>query len=320
MALRLSYSSISTYEKCPFQYFLQYVEKLEAPRSPALSFGSSLHGALERFHSGTDKLSPGLDDLLRFMDEAWEGEGYADAEEEAAYRQRGREILTRYYESNCAKPAIPVALEQRFLLPMEGWELSGVMDRVDRYPDGSYEIIDYKTNKKLPPLSRLQEDMQLPIYQMAAVQVLGIKPVKLTFHYLVPDQRYTTRAHPQEELERLKARLQEVAEHIKRGEFEPRPNNLCRWCDVRLHCPLEQQGALRIPALVDSYADLLHRRVLLEERIGCARSELLDLAGSAGEGSLHSTKHRLRITECDGNIELELADAVGARLDPADEG
>jgi ATP-dependent helicase/DNAse subunit B len=59
MTLRLSYSSISTYEKCPFQYFLQYVERLEMPRSPALSFGSSLHGALERFHSGRGKAIAG---------------------------------------------------------------------------------------------------------------------------------------------------------------------------------------------------------------------------------------------------------------------
>ena len=307
MALRLSYSSISTYEKCPFQYFLQYVEKLEMPRSPALSFGSSLHGALERFHSGKEKPLPALEDLLRDLEEAWESEGYSDAGEEEAFKQRGRAILTRYYESNCEKPAVPVALEQRFLLPMDGWKLSGVMDRVDRYPDGSYEIIDYKTNSKLPPLRRLQEDMQLPIYQMAAMQVLGINPARLTFHYLVPGQRYSTRALPPEDIERLKARLQDVAASIREGAFEPRPNHLCGWCDVRVHCPLEQQGALRIPALVDSYADLLHRRRLLDERIGGIRGELLTYAESAGEDALLSSKHRLRVTQCEGERGLELA-------------
>lgn len=310
MTLRLSYSSVSTYEKCPFQYFLHYIERLEMPRSPALSFGSSLHGALERFHSGREKPSPGLEDLLQDLEEAWENEGYSDAEEEDAYKQRGRLILTRYYESNCLKPAVPVALEQRFLLPMDGWELSGVMDRVDRYSDGSYEIIDYKTNSKLPPLRRLREDMQLPIYQMAAMQVLGIKPGKLTFHYLVPDQRYSTRAWPPEELERLRARLQDVAARIREGAFEPRPNRLCGWCDVKVHCPLEQQGALRIPALVDSYADLLYRHRLLEERIGRVRDELLACSESAGEDALQSERHRLRVTECEGERGLDLADEV----------
>lgn len=306
MSLRLSYSSINTYEKCPFQYRLLYVEKLEMPRSPALSFGSSLHSALERFHSGTSSPSPTLDDLLAWLDEAWESEGYASAEEEEAYKQRGRAILTRYFENNAERLVVPVALEQRFLLPMDGWELSGVMDRVDRYPDGSYEIVDYKTNSKLPPLARLQEDKQLPIYQMAAARVLGIKPARLTFHYLVPDQRYTTPAYAPERIEDLRAHLDEVATRINRGEFEPRPNNLCGWCDVKPHCPLEQQGLLRVPSLVDSYADLLHRRQLLQNRIDGLRNELLSCASDSGQEALRSDKNRLRITECDGSTDLEL--------------
>lgn len=306
MSLRLSYSSISTYEKCPWQYFLQYVEKLERPRSPALSFGSSLHGALERFHSGTEKPDPDLEDLLGWLEAAWESEGYSDDAEQEAYRQRGRSILTRYYESNRERPVVPVALEQRFLLPMDGWDLSGVMDRVDRYPDGSYEIVDYKTNSKLPPLFRLQEDKQLPIYQMAAAQVLGIRPARLTFHYLVPDQRYTTPAYTPEQLERLRARLNEVAVLIQQGDFEPKPNALCGWCDVKVHCPLEQKGALRVPALVDSYADLLHRRTLLEAHIAGLQEELLTCASSAGEDSLRSAKHRLCITSCGEDTTLEL--------------
>ncbi len=308
MGLRLSYSSISTYEKCPFQYSLQYVEKLEGPRSPALSFGSSLHSALERFHSGKEKPDPDLEDLLSWLDQAWESEGYSGPEEEEAYRRRGRAVLTRYYESNHERPVVPVALEQRFLLPMDGWDLSGVMDRVDRYPDGSYEIVDYKTNAKLPPLFRLQEDKQLPIYQMAAAKVLGIKPARLTFHYLVPDQRYTTPAYAPEQLERLRIKLNDVAALIRQGDFEPRPNALCGWCDVKVHCPLEQKGALRIPALVDSYADLLHRRALLEARINNLRDELLACASSTGDDSLCSAKHRLCIASSEGETFLELAE------------
>ncbi len=306
MSLRLSYSSISTYEKCPFQYRMLYVDRLEMPRSPALSFGSSVHSALERFHSGTSSPAPSLDELLSWLERAWESEGYASVEEEDAYKERGRAILTRYYENNAERPAVPVALEQRFLLPMDGWELSGVMDRVDRRPDGSYEIVDYKTNSKLPPLARLQEDKQLPIYQMAASKVLGIKPASLTFHYLVPDQRYTTPAWAPEKIESLRVHLDEVAARIQHGEFDPRPNNLCGWCDVKPHCPLEQQGLLRIPALVDSYADLLYRRQLLQERINNLRCELLSCAEDAGDESLSSAKHRLRITECEGATDLEV--------------
>ncbi len=316
MSLRLSYSSISTYERCPFQYYLAYVEKLEAPRSPALSFGSSLHAALERFHSGTSKAAPTLEDLLGWLDQGWESEGYADTEEEEAYKNRAREILSRYFEAHATDPAVPVALEQRFLLPMDGWELSGVMDRVDRHPNGSYEIIDYKTNSKLPPLFRLQSDIQLPIYQMAAMRVLGIKPAKLTYHYLIPDQRYSTRAFSSDELESLQARLQDVAKSIRRGEFDPRPNSLCGWCDVRPHCPLEQQGTLRIPSLVDAYADLIRRRDILDERLRALREELSACASTSGADELCSLRHRLRIGSCEDETDWELREAE----DPAEGG
>jgi hypothetical protein len=45
--LRLSYSAVSTYEKCPLSYRFQYIEKIEVKPTPYLSFGKSLHSALE---------------------------------------------------------------------------------------------------------------------------------------------------------------------------------------------------------------------------------------------------------------------------------
>src|SRR6266542_6621774 len=46
--IRLSYSSISTYELCPLQYKFRYIDKRPERRTPALGFGESLHEALRR--------------------------------------------------------------------------------------------------------------------------------------------------------------------------------------------------------------------------------------------------------------------------------
>jgi len=42
-AIRLSYSSISTFELCPLQYKFRYIDREEGVRTPALGFGESLH-------------------------------------------------------------------------------------------------------------------------------------------------------------------------------------------------------------------------------------------------------------------------------------
>ena len=42
--------------------------------------------------------------------------------------------------------------------------LRGRVDRVDRRPDGSYELIDYKTGKPRTE-DQLREDVQLSLYQ-----------------------------------------------------------------------------------------------------------------------------------------------------------
>lgn len=56
---RWSYSSLSTYTSCPFQYKLSYIERLEWPESPAMMRGTRLHKMAEEFLKGTvDRVAP----------------------------------------------------------------------------------------------------------------------------------------------------------------------------------------------------------------------------------------------------------------------
>jgi RecB family exonuclease len=61
--MRLSYSSINTYETCPQKFKFQYEDRLPTSPSPALAFGDSLHQALHRFHSRPVPVAPSLEEL-----------------------------------------------------------------------------------------------------------------------------------------------------------------------------------------------------------------------------------------------------------------
>ena len=235
--MRLSYSSINTYETCPAKFRFQYEDRVPQAPSPALSFGDSLHQALHLFHNRPVPVAPSLEELQEMLEATWVSEGFSGESEERTYRDHGRQVLAQYHRENAADYRIPVALEFRFQVQVEGVTLSGIIDRMDRLPGGGYEIVDYKTNRRLPPQSRIDQDLQLSIYHLAAREVWGIEPERLTLYYLLPGQRMSTTRLPAD-VDELRRRIGVVAERIEAGMFEARQNPLCDWCDYQALCPL----------------------------------------------------------------------------------
>jgi putative RecB family exonuclease len=261
--MRLSYSSINTYETCPAKFKFQYEDRLPQARSPALAFGDSLHRALHVFHNRPVPVAPALAELHEMLDAVWVSDGFSSESEERMYRDHGEQVLAQYHRENASEYRIPAALEHRFTIEVEGVEIGGVIDRMDRIPGGGYEIIDYKTNRRLPPQGRIDRDLQLSVYHLAAKQVWGIEPERLTLYYLLPGQRMTTARTPAD-VDELRRRIGIVAERIAAGKFEPRQNPLCDWCDYQALCPLfrhreekkDGDPAPRMTQIVDEWIGL----------------------------------------------------------------
>ena len=194
------------------------------------------------------------------LEAAWVSDGFGNDSEERTYLDHGRQVLAQYHRENADRYRIPAALEFRFQIDVEGVTVSGVLDRLDRIPGGGYEIVDYKTNRRLPPQSRIDQDLQLSIYHLAAQEVWGITPERLTLYYLLPGYRMTT-VRTEADVGHLRRRIEVVAERIDAGKFEPRQNALCDWCEYQAMCPLfrhryEQEQAPRMTEIVDEWIGL----------------------------------------------------------------
>lgn len=234
--MRLSYSAISAYQNCPLQYYYRYIEKRPTLPSPALSFGQSLHDVLHWFYSVPTPDPFSLEELVQQFEKCWVSEGYGSPEEETRYYLQARSTLELFYRNNIESFEVPVALEHNFEIDVGFCTLSGVIDRLDKRSDGGFEIIDYKTNRRLPPAKKLQEDLQLPIYHIAAEKIWKVSPGKVTFYYLLINHRHSftiTDARKEKALQEIK----KVVNAVEDEEFSPRRNNLCAWCDFINICP-----------------------------------------------------------------------------------
>ena len=70
------------------------------------------------------------------------------------------------------------------------------------------------------------------------------RPIRLVWHYLLPDQVRTSTRTP-EALEELRASTVALIDQIRaESVFEPRPGPLCAWCEYAEICPAS--GRMRI--------------------------------------------------------------------------
>jgi len=254
-APRLSYSKISTYNQCPLKYKYQYIEKRPTKPSLYLDFGSTIHNTLRDYHRDFDPKKASLEDLMATYDRNWIATAYKDKEEEERYREEGRRILEAYYEQAKVDPNQILYLEEFFRVKVGDYELVGKIDRVDRLPDGGWEIIDYKTSRKIKDESELesplhptevQETLQLDIYYIACQENWRREPKKLSIYYLAAQEngQYRPRkvsvsrsAGEAQRIKALKKAIHNIAQGIQKEDFSPKTGPLCGWCDYKETCP-----------------------------------------------------------------------------------
>lgn len=296
--MRLSYSSISTYLNCPLAYKYRYVERMPTKRTSALAFGSSLHAALAKFYKVPVPKPPSLEELLSFLEKNWEKEPYTDEAEEKAYFKHAQEVLTNFYHTNIEDFRIPLSLEEKIQIKLDSCDLSVIIDRLDKLGDGTYEIIDYKTSRRLPPRHRVDTDLQLSIYHLATEKHWGITPDRLSLYFLLPNQKMTT-SRTKEQIQETKEIIKQVVANIEEKKFEPKENPLCPWCDFQKLCPYgkhkyltkeEEPEAVAIETVVDEYVELKGKVRSIYERLNELQAFIHQYCEEQGLARLYASK------------------------------
>jgi DNA helicase II / ATP-dependent DNA helicase PcrA len=194
---------------------------------------------LERFHKDAgdgETTNGGLAELMDLFESGWRRSGFGSSDDELQFRDRAREAMRLYWERERESEGVPVWLERKFDIRIGEHQVRGRVDRVDRLPDGSYELIDYKTGERKSE-AQLENDLQLALYRLAAREAWGLEAGTGSYYYVLDADKVAAPTKP-DDAERVERTVLAVGEGVLSQDFEPRPApTTCGWCDYRLICP-----------------------------------------------------------------------------------
>ncbi len=291
MAEPLRQSSIYSYLRCPYQYHLRVTDpEAQRFRHPAAVFGTAVHEVIRRLHAEDWELDLESAYLEVFSQAEQERQNdtatvpirWKDEEaEREQYRQDALAMLegyrTKEYNRNCKV----LLAEATFTVKIGRHVLTGTVDQVREHPDGTWELVDFKTSKAAPPQVFVDLDLQLGLYSWAMKHGTFLAngkliqpnrlPERQTLYFLrhhIPYKRATggkqageergdprlTTTRSAEQLKALKADVSSVARMIRLGLFPRSPDPMkCGVCGYQQACKGSACDAHQPKARLESF-------------------------------------------------------------------
>ena len=198
-------SSLERFAECSYRYFVSHElrpRKLE-PEADARAQGTAVHAVLEALYRERGRPTPETVDAAvararELLAELVAGGGLAPegAFQRAVFRRMESDVA-RFLRWDAEHPLglEPVALEASFgdgedddrpPLALNGFALHGKIDRIDRGPDASGLVRDYKGGRKVSSRRQLTDEkkLQLPLYMLALRHLWGLDPLGGVYHPL----------------------------------------------------------------------------------------------------------------------------------------
>ncbi len=253
MPRHLSPSSASTFEQCARRWKLRYIDQLPDPPGVAAMAGTFAHRVLELMfqHPAGQRTRDRAKALAREVWPDTEADPHFQAlalDDKASreFRWKGWLAIDGLWKLEDPMRIDVVATEQNVLTEIGGVPFRGIVDRLERAPDGTLEVTDYKSGRA--PSARYSDDRlkQVLLYSAAVAATTGEQPSRARLLYLgqkTVDIAVTTAA-VDPVVDALGDTWARMLTACTVEVFEPRPGPLCGWCPYAAQCP-EGQAEIR---------------------------------------------------------------------------
>ena len=322
-----SHSRLGTYENCPFQYKLRYVDKVKPILGNTIEsfMGSMVHDALEWLYKlARDSNIVSKEALINKYDELWIEKWKDDIrivkKELTAdnFKETGKNCLEMYYDRyHPFDQAITIGLEERMIIKLpEDKKMQGYLDRLDKIADGHFSVHDYKTSSRVPPQAKADQDRQLGLYALAVHQKYpDIKKIDLVWHYVRFDEEVrSSRTEQQLDImvENTVNLIKDVETATDLKNFPTKTSILCNWCEFKAQCPEyshQYASQTEVPKLdtttmtaaqaaetVDKLVELREKKKILSEdmdaMVATLESKLMTYSKESGHNSVFGKDYK----------------------------
>ncbi len=241
---RLSPSSASTFQQCPKRWKMRYMDRLPDPPGQAALAGTFAHLVLEHLlQESTDQRTIENAKLLarKCWPEIETDKDYValelDETEARHFRWISWKAIEGLWTLENPQEVVVEATEQLIDAEIEGVPFRGIVDRLDREPDGLV-VSDYKSGKAPRPRYVEGRLAQVLLYAAAIANDLGERPRRARLLYL--GQRTVEAEVTDEALKIVAADLKttwsSMTTSCESGEFEANTGPLCGWCPFIAEC------------------------------------------------------------------------------------
>ncbi len=320
-----SFSQIQTYLKCPLSYKYRYIDEIIPPKEDSLELilWNTVHKSLEYLYKQINVFkTPNLETLLEYFDTIFDKEienKNFEQNDIENFQSRWKYYLKKYYENN--KPFDQnkiLAIESNINFELQNWaKFRWKIDRLDINND-KIIVIDYKTNKTLPPDDNQNYNEQIILYSYWVLQKywkqfknISWKIEFLHFEYsknieINQDilnntiKKYTDIIN---EIEFKKSQLKNWNENV----FDAKESWLCRFCAYQQICPLfahsfwkissEDLSEDTIKTLIDNYVSTKNKIKELEKQIEWTKQILIDFANKNNLKRLFWKQFKITISQ-----------------------
>ena len=231
-----SFSKLTLYEDCPRRYFRNIVLGEQQPPNKYMKMGLDFHKFAETFHNKLMAVGVDRNKILQLKDSNDKfNSDFVD------YELRRYELLK---EHDALQKFLPVMTEHFMTAEIGGYEIRGVVDRVDLLLNDEYAVIDYKPQAPWDNKGKKKLKMQLGIYVEMLSQVKDLKVKYIGTYYYKKQDSCVKKFHPNTAravaryVTKIGNKIEEDLEAFRNKEpsFLAKLSNHCNHCMFKPDC------------------------------------------------------------------------------------
>jgi DNA helicase-2/ATP-dependent DNA helicase PcrA len=238
-----SYSELSDYIRCGYDYKLRYIYNFNPELVQALGYGKQVHNIINMLHKKAQKTNkiPTPGEARDLADKHFYLR-YAAEDQMETLKKGAVKSIQNYIKLWKEDFSLTVKTEHSFEYDVENALISGSIDLLKRESSAEniLELIDFKTGKQR---HQVEEDsiLQAQLYTIAAREALDLDVKKAFIHFLDTEKnpgRVEVLTTPKQLEYALKTIVNAVNGITSRNfKRDPKSVKVCNGCDFKSFCP-----------------------------------------------------------------------------------